>query len=82
MTVATQEPCTTQREIDARKITCRHCHAPVGAPCVGIAWLAGNDGWVPNIIIRPESHAKRFAHYQKVIKKYGYVRSLAQERES
>lgn len=64
----TEEEC----EVDARKITCKECRAPVGQACVKIEWEAENGNWEPYIVER-SYHPKRLKWYDKNIERYGKV---------
>lgn len=48
----------TQQEIDAQRITCPVCHAPVGQPCVEVKWHP-TDGIFGAQIKQRDFHPKR-----------------------
>jgi hypothetical protein len=62
-----------QAEADARKITCKTCHAPVGVGCVSVQWKAEDGVFRPSIKERTY-HVKRLGLYDKIIAKYGETR--------
>jgi hypothetical protein len=71
-TAAKVERTPAECEADARKITCKICHAPVGVGCVSIKWEPEDGKFEPYIEDRP-FHPKRLQWYDKHIERYGKV---------
>lgn len=55
-----------QQEIDAQKVTCPICHAPVGQKCVSVIWIPTEGMFGADIKVR-DFHPKRLKrsdHYR------------------